>query len=226
MFFGLNKRAAVVIEFPDTGESFDIDCTFSIDHSRSATVTSFPTGRGSTISDHRDRNPVMLTVSGMMSDVHPSRGPNPISLALGIGNNTLHRDFRDRMIEADENDEEITIDLGERGRFGRTADYTYLIESLSLPNEPENGKAVYFSVTIKQVKLVQARIENLVAPRIARLRLEAETEAIKNKTLGATKVSGLTEVQRFSQTTRHGLAGASSASSSVASAATAVSSIF
>lgn len=203
VFFGLGKRPAMIIRFSN-GDSFDVDCTLLIDPQRTANITQHPTSKGVTISDHRDKNPRVVNLQGIMSDVHPGRGP---SFFNPIPDTDYHKRFRSRMEEADDNDEPITVDCGERGIWEN-----YYLSNLNMPTEPSQGKAVKFNFTINEIKVVETGTENLLRNRLNNV-LSAVTGSSDTigDILNTTPVKDAATVQRWSGVVDRGLAGTAEA---------------
>lgn len=145
--------AAVTFVFPQTGDSFEIDCTRSIANNRSANITDYPVQEGVRLSDHRDPNPVLIQISGVISNAHPGR----VQGAFDNDAPGYHSDFLSRIEEADENSERVNVDLGKRGLYP-----DMLIESLSIAWGPKDGFSVPFDITFKQVRVAKAEKTKLV----------------------------------------------------------------
>lgn len=145
--------AAVTFVFPQTGDSFEIDCTRSITNNRSANITDYPVQEGVRLADHRDRNPLIISISGVVSNAHPGR----VEGAFDNDAPGYHSDFMSRMEEADENNERVTVDLGKRGIHP-----DMLIESETLTWGPKDGFSIPFDVTFKHVSVAKAEKTKLV----------------------------------------------------------------
>lgn len=202
VFFGLKKRPALIVRFDNTGESFDVDCTLEITPQRSATITKHPTEKGFKFGDNREKNPKAVNVSGIMSDVHPGRG---FSIINAITNtlpapNTYHKDFRERIHEADDNDEPITIDCGERGVYEG-----YYLTNVDMPSTPADGKAVRFSLSLEENVVVITDVQQLVKEKN---KLVAATEqTAETKAQGATPVTDADTAHRWTPGKDRGMMG-------------------
>lgn len=145
--------AAVTFIFPQTGDQFEVDCTRSIANNRSANITDYPVQEGVRLADHRDPNPVIISISGIISNAQPGR----VEGAFDNDAPGYHSDFLSRIEEADENSERVNVDLGKRGLYP-----DMLIENLSIQWGPKDGFSIPFDITFKQVAVAKAEKTKLI----------------------------------------------------------------
>jgi hypothetical protein len=206
---------AVTLVFANTGARHPIDCTDSFDPQYSADITRYPTESGNPVTDHRDIQPKALNLSGLMSDVHPYRSGDPEALdpaapvAYDLNGTGFHTSLRDALLAAHENSELITVEAGRRGTWA-----DMLIASLSLPEPPENGAAVAFSVSLIHLSIAETKTQNLVAASnaavlqqqlVARTGDAEDMASLAKSAIGGKVVKSPLEVQRHSPMINHGL---------------------
>lgn len=160
--------AAVTFVFPQTGDSFEIDCTRSITNNRSANITDYPVQEGVRLADHRDPNPVLIQISGVVSNAHPGR----VEGAFDNDAPGYHSDFLSRIEEADENSERVNVDLGKRGLYP-----DMLIESLSIAWGPKDGFSIPFDITFKQVRVAKAEKTTIEKTKLVTKEDKAQQQA-------------------------------------------------
>lgn len=151
--------AGVKIEFPLTGEGFTLDIAESMIPTRSADVVSNEIEDGSEITDHRNKKPRTLEITGFVSDVPIYSHPvEKYDVENSIGD---HVKIRERLERADEMDEILNIDIGKaRGTYE-----SYLITNLSFPWIPETGNGLQISLSLQQVRIAKPKTRNLTAER-------------------------------------------------------------
>jgi hypothetical protein len=162
--------AAVTLVFPENGDQFEIDCTRSINNNRTANITDYPVQEGVRLSDHRDRNPLIISISGLVSNAHPGRVEGEFDNdATGY-----HSDFMSRIEEADENNERVTVDLGKRGVYP-----DMMIESESIVWGPKDGFSIPFEMTFKEVPIAKAEKVKLITKE-DRAQMQATGTVVKD----------------------------------------------
>lgn len=216
-------KKAISLFFTTQNKTFEIDCTDSFDRNFTANITQYPTEKGNPVSDHRDKNPKTLSISGQMSDVHYERFPYDPTLPTpyNLEATGVHTEFEAALLAADENNELITVNAGRRGTFT-----DMLIQNLDLPAMPDKGAAVFFSMTLIKLSVVETKVRDLHAEKQERewLDLKRSQEAdelfsgvtgyeIPDPITGAKTVSKPELIQRWQPSTNRGLASPSAAGS-------------
>lgn len=156
------QKRAVTLLFQTRGIRIEIDCTLSLEPQYNAEVTRYPTEKGNPVTDHRDIQPDMLVLSGVMSDVHPYRSNNPEGfdpfgpVPYNPNDTGFHTNFRDVLIEAHRTSELITVEAGKRGTWT-----DMLLLPFSLPSTPENGASVFFSLSLIELVITETDVKKL-----------------------------------------------------------------
>jgi hypothetical protein len=154
--------AGVLIEFPEAGDGFRLDCTELIQPGRTAEVTSNEIEDGSAITDHRIIHPLTLQITGFLSDV-PLDATGTYS-PEGTG---PHVDWRERLEQAHERSEFLSVDCGPtRGTYDNL-----LITSLDIQWDTSTGNGLQVSLSLQQVRIARPQSRNLTAERLAQERL-------------------------------------------------------
>ena len=135
---------------PETGQATDIieiDVTPNVNLSHSMNVTSFPVEGGATISDHTQKLPEVVTISGIISST-PLRF---ISATPIIGDARPRAAFEIlRELEVSSELIRVVTDL-------RTYD-SMVLTNLSAPRRADTKHAVFFTATFTEVVVVSSEI--------------------------------------------------------------------
>ncbi len=216
-------KKAIALFFTTQNKTFEIDCTDSFDRQFSAQITQYPTEKGNPVADHRDRNPKTLTLTGQMSDVHYERFPyDPTTPApYDIEATGVHTEFEAALLAADENNELITVNAGRRGTFT-----DMLIQNLDLPATPGTGAAVFFSLSLIKLSVVETKVRDLHAEKQEREWLDLKRDQANQELFdqaggyempdpitGAKVVKSPELLQRWQPTQNRGLSSPSAAGS-------------
>lgn len=161
------QKRAVSVYFSEQDLRFEIDCVESWEPVYAASVTRYPVEKGADKSDHRDKQPVALSFSGLMSNVHPWRPAEAegvlqpyAPVPFDIERPGLYSDFEAALLAADANDELLTIEAGRRGEWD-----AMLIENLSTPGTVGQGGAFFFSVSLVKFDITETATQSLDAPK-------------------------------------------------------------
>lgn len=135
---------------PETGEASEIielDATLNVNLSHSMAVTAFPVEGGATISDHTQKLPEVVTISGIISAT-PLRF---ISFTPIIGDARPRAAF------------EILTELQKSGELIRVVTDLKTYDSMALtnlnaPRRADTKHAVFFTATFTEVQLVSSEI--------------------------------------------------------------------
>jgi hypothetical protein len=149
-FIVANKFKAGVSEI--AGEKYFADCTVSISHDFSNSVTEHPVETGVSFSDHVQLRNNRFTVSGIFGQY----GINDFQA------DTLSRGL-DRIPEAYKflrrlRDERLTFTLVSK----YDTYYDCIVESLSIPATPESSNSLYFDINIVQIRKATTETVNLI----------------------------------------------------------------
>lgn len=161
------QNRAIALYFQDTKQTFEIDCTDNLNVNRSADVTQYPVEKGSRTSDHRDRKPLAVSVTGQMSDVHylrASEDPFAIDpfapIAYDPEATGQHSKLAAALEAADLNNELITVMAGKRGTFA-----DLLLVNFDVPADASQGSAYFFSLSFTHFDISETKVENLAFER-------------------------------------------------------------
>ena len=135
---------------PETGQASDIlqiDVTPNVNLSHSMAVTSFPVEGGATISDHAQKLPEVVTISGIISST-PLR---VISFTPIIGDARPRAGF-EILTELEDSSELVRIvtDL-------KTYD-SMALTNLSAPRRADTKHAVFFTATFTEITVVSSEV--------------------------------------------------------------------
>jgi hypothetical protein len=149
-FIVANKFKAGVSEI--AGEKYFADCTVSISHDFSNSVTEHPVETGVSFSDHVQLKNNRFQVSGIFGQY----GINDFQA------DTLSRGL-DRIPEAYKflrriRDERLTFTLVSKYETY----YDCVVESLSIPAAPESSSSLYFDMNIVQIRKATTETVNLI----------------------------------------------------------------
>lgn len=148
---------AVTFDFPNGAGSYSVDAATAITITYAAEITEHAVQDGAKFTDHRDRNPPTISISGIISNCHPGRETGALdSEAPGY-----YTEFRDKMLEAERDSLTLTVDLAKRGVFRNM-----LINTLSLPYTPESGGSLPFEITLTQVVIAETKKKNLALAKV------------------------------------------------------------
>lgn len=178
-FIVANKFKAGVSEI--AGEKYFADCTVSISHDFSNTVTEHPVETGVSFSDHVQLKNNRFTVSGIFGQY----GINDFQA------DTLTR-TADRIPQAYSflrklRDERLTFTLV--SKYETYSDC--VVESLSIPANPESSNSLYFDITIVQIRKATTETVNLIsAVRV----VDGKKDAASSTTNGGKTTSGTPSV--------------------------------
>jgi hypothetical protein len=150
-FIVANKFKAGVSEI--AGEKYFADCTVSISHDFSNTVTEHPVETGVSFSDHVQLKNNRFTVSGIFGQY----GINDFQA------DTLTR-TADRIPQAYAflrklRDERLTFTLVSKYETYEDC----VVESLSIPANPESSNSLYFDITVVQIRKATTETVNLMS---------------------------------------------------------------
>lgn len=175
-FIVANKFKAGVSEI--AGEKYFADCTVSISHDFANTVTEHPVETGVSFSDHVQLKNNRFTVSGIFGQY----GINDFQA------DTLTR-TADRIPQAYAflrklRDERVTFTLVSKYETY----YDCVVESLSIPANPESSNSLYFDLTIVQIRKATTETVNLIsATRV----IDGKKDAASSTENGGKKPSGI-----------------------------------
>lgn len=149
-FIVANKFKAGVSEI--AGEKYFADCTVSISHDFSNTVTEHPVETGVSFSDHIQVKNNRFTVSGIFGQY----GLNDFqadTLSRGLDRIQQAYKFLRRL-----RDERLTFTLVSKYETY----YDCVIESLNLPVSAESSNSLYFDMQVVQIRTASTESVNLV----------------------------------------------------------------
>lgn len=149
-FIVANKFAAGNTEI--AGEKYFTDCTVSISHNFSNSVTEHPVETGIAFSDHIQVQNNKFTVSGIFGQ-YGLNGYQADTLSRGLERIQQAYKFLRRL-----RDERLTFTL-----VSKYETYTdCVIESLNIPVSVESSNSLYFDMNVVQIRKANAESVNLV----------------------------------------------------------------
>lgn len=141
VFIVANKRASQSVDDGVAGSKYFTDCTVSIQHSFTNTITEYRVETGVSGSDHIQVNSDSFTVNGVFNNI-------PLNRYAG---DTLK--YTNRVAEAYKFLKKLRDD---RAIFTLVSAYDVYdncaIESLNIPKGVEDGNALFFDMTIKRIR--------------------------------------------------------------------------
>mgnify|MGYP001578814444 FL=1 len=164
------KTQAVVIVIPDGsgGESIlEIDACLSEGHSLTNTVTDQPVEVGSPISDHSRPESRRLTLDCIVSNTPLGRTP---------GEDFAYAAWK-QLVDLHEKPRLLTVSTS-RGLYRNMA-----IENVSNPVDAKTAGALIFTVSLKQVRLVQNRLTRIKIAKTPKAQPKVKKGAVMTFTL-------------------------------------------
>ena len=161
-----------------TLDGFQIDCTLSESHSYDAEITEFPVEKGADISDHRHTRPVVLSISGIISDspLDHSIFKELVELAAGPGALLLDAKAAVENVVAGKArlssyGYEALLSLYNSGQtfsVGTPSRHfsDMLVQSLHIEKSPRSGRALQFSAVLRQVQFVETSTSLVSTPAV------------------------------------------------------------
>lgn len=184
----------VFIEFQDGTEyTLDVVESFTPEYNSDVTINDVESGAG--ITDHIIRQPLKLSISGLVTDV-PLSATGPYRL----DSTGKHTEFRDRLYQAHQKSELVTIDAESRGFYQNMA-----ITSIGISWGYETGVALRVSLQLQEIRIVDTQIRSR-----ARMELRAKIERpeilarTSSPDLASTVVSDYETRARHSPTSMNG----------------------
>ena len=149
-FIVANKFKAGVSEV--AGEKYFADCTVSISHDFSNTVTEHPVETGVSFSDHIQVKNNRFTVSGVFGQY----GLNDFQAdTLSRGTERIQQAYKFlRRLR----DERLTFTLVSK----YDTYYDCVIESLTIPVSVESSSSLYFDISVVQIRTASTEVVNLI----------------------------------------------------------------
>ncbi len=180
-FIVANKFKAGVSEI--AGEKYFADCTVSISHDFSNTVTEHPVETGVSFSDHIQVKNNRFTVSGIFGQY----GLNDFqadTLSRGLDRIQQAYKFLRRL-----RDERLTFTLVSKYETY----YDCVIESLNLPVSAESSNSLYFDMQVVQIRTASTESVNLVKTSnvVANKKDTASSTANGGKTIKSFAATGV-----------------------------------
>jgi hypothetical protein len=172
-----NGLYSIISEIP-------LDVRKSSTYSFKSKITEFPVDDGSQITDNRNVLPDEISLEGFVSDsplttiASNNLGLKGDASAL-VGANSVTQGAYDALIDIHRNNKFLMV-VTEYATFEDMA-----IEELEIPRDAEKGLGFYFSLKLKQVKIVQNQTAALSKEVVARLRKKSQKAS-----------KGLTKLQR------------------------------
>lgn len=161
------------IEF-ENGNEFSVQATTSLGRDLSADSTNYRVEKGADITDHQENAPLIINVSGVMGDA-----PLNATGAFQQGSVGVHTEFDDRMVQAWDDKELLTIDSE-----GRDVWDDMQIQNYSTTADSTTGGSVVFSLSLKQVRYADSKVGRAGAATVAdrptarRFRAKSNTGAV------------------------------------------------
>jgi hypothetical protein len=149
-FIVANKFKAGVSEI--AGEKYFADCTVSISHDFSNTVTEHPVETGVSFSDHIQLKNNRFTVSGIFGQ-YGLNDYQADTLSRGLDRIQQAYKFLRRL-----RDERLTFTLVSKYETY----YDCVVESLNLPVSAESSNSLYFDMQVVQIRTASTESINLV----------------------------------------------------------------
>jgi hypothetical protein len=150
-FIVANKFKAGVSEI--AGEKYFADCTVSISHDFSNTVTEHPVETGVSFSDHIQLKNNRFTVSGIFGQ-YGLNDYQADTLSRGLDRIQQAYKFLRRL-----RDERLTFTLVSK----YDTYYDCVVESLNLPVSAESSNSLYFDMQVVQIRTAATESINLVS---------------------------------------------------------------
>ena len=170
VFIVANKRASQSVDDGVAGSKYFTDCTVSIQHSFTNTITEYRVETGVSGSDHIQVNSDTFTVNGVFNNI-------PLNRYAG---DTLK--YTNRVAEAYKFLKKLRDD---RTIFTLVSAYDVYdncaIESLNIPKGVEDGNALFFDMTIKRIR--QASVTSTTIMPI-KVREDKKDDAANSKSSG------------------------------------------
>lgn len=185
-FIVANKFKAGVSEI--AGEKYFADCTVSISHDFSSSVTEHPVETGVSFSDHVQLKNNRFTVSGIFGQY----GINDFQA------DTLTR-TADRIPQAYAflrrlRDERLTFTLVSK----YDTYYDCVVESLSIPANPESSNSLYFDLTVVQIRKATTETVNIIsATRVIDGKKDAASSTSNGGKVTSSEETKLEAVRKF-----------------------------
>lgn len=169
----LNDHAAVISAKNDA-LNLEFDVVMAEDHSWSATPTSNPVEKGSPVTDHVQRSPDELSMSGVISDTSMHGYLNQFGGMLSEGESAVQRTF-DRLYQLIDMGLPVTV-------YTRYRQYPDMVlTQVSIPRKPENGNSIEFTANFKHIRQVSTLLVDASEAGINPEKTENESTGRKAK---------------------------------------------
>jgi hypothetical protein len=170
VFIVANKRASQSVDDGVAGSKYFTDCTISIQHSFTNTITEYRVETGVSGSDHIQVNSDSFTVNGVFNNI-------PLNRYAG---DTLK--YTNRVAEAYKFLKKLRDD---RVIFTLVSAYDVYdncaIESLNIPKGVEDGNALFFDMTIKRIRQASVTTATILPIKV---RDDKKDDAANSKSSG------------------------------------------
>lgn len=128
---------------------YPIDLALTEDHSFESAVTEYPVESGADISDNIRNKPLEITLEGIVSDTPIGAIALDATRRVESGQASPSLDAYTRLLAIREAREPVTVETS-LGKFEHMA-----LTHLGVPRDRATGKALKFTVTFRQVRIVQ-----------------------------------------------------------------------
>ena len=162
----------VVDEFGNIVSEIPIDVCVSRNPTFAASISKFPVEGGSSITDHRRKEPVSYEIEGMVSAA-------PINLASVEGLGSVKQAAHDALLDLHDNGRPVMI-IDEFKKYN-----SMVLTSLSMPRNNKTGLALDFSAKFEELVVVRTASAALPSALLKLLKAKKSrkklTESEKNK---------------------------------------------